>query len=95
MFKKIIIGTHITEKSMSLAPDKRYTFEVAKNANKAEIAKEIEQIYKVKVVNVNSINIKGKKVRYRQKYQGKRNNRKKALVTIEKTQTIKDFVVKE
>ena len=44
---------------------KRYTFEVAKNANKIEIAKAVEEIFGVKVAKVNTLNMQGKEKRMR------------------------------
>ena len=52
----IIIAPVITEKSMSGIADKKYTFKVAKDANKIEIADAVEQLFKVKVAKVNTIN---------------------------------------
>ena len=46
----------ITEKSMKLVEKGQYTFEVAKNANKADVKKAIEEIFKVRVESVNMIN---------------------------------------
>ena len=48
----IIIRPIITEASMQGIADKKYTFEVAKTANKVEIKKAIEEIFKVKVLDV-------------------------------------------
>ena len=59
----------ITEQSMADAEMKRYTFEVAKTANKIEIAKAVEEIFGVKVAKVNTLNMYGKEKRKRQ--QGK------------------------
>ena len=50
----------ITEQSMEQTGMKRYTFEVAKDANKIEIAKAVEEIFGVKVAKVNTINMYGK-----------------------------------
>ena len=50
----------ITEQSMADTEMKRYTFEVAKSANKIEIAKAVEQIFGVKVAKVNTLNMQGK-----------------------------------
>ena len=52
----IIIAPVITEKSMSGIADKKYTFKVAKDANKIEIAAACEELFKVKVAKVNTIN---------------------------------------
>ena len=50
----------ITEQSMEQSEMKRYTFEVAKSANKIEIAKAVEEIFGVKVAKVNTLNMYGK-----------------------------------
>lgn len=72
----------ITEKSMELLEDNKYTFEVDKNANKAEIKEAIESIFDgVKVEKVRTLNFTGKKVRTRYGY-GKKADWKKAYVTL-------------
>ena len=72
----------ITEKSMSLLDENKYTFEVDKNANKPEIKAAIEQIFDgVKVQKVRTMNYEGKKVRTRHGI-GKRADWKKAVVTL-------------
>ena len=53
----------ITEQSMEQTEMKRYTFEVAKTANKIEIAKAVEEIFGVKVAKVNTLNMQGKEKR--------------------------------
>ena len=53
----------ITEQSMESASLKKYTFEVAKDANKIEIAKAVEEIFGVKVAKVNTLNMYGKEKR--------------------------------
>ena len=58
--RDIIIRPLITEKSTTLMAEGKYVFEVAKSANKIEIAKAISQIFKVKVASVNTINVEGK-----------------------------------
>ena len=55
----IIIRPIITEKSMNGNAMKMYTFEVAKNANKIEIKKAVEELFGVKVAKVNTLNVKG------------------------------------
>ena len=67
----------ITEQSMEQTEMKRYTFEVAKSANKIEIAKAVEQIFGVKVAKVNTLNMQGKLKRM-----GARPAWKKAMVTL-------------
>ena len=72
----------ITEKSMELIEENKYTFEVDKNANKAEIKHAIETIFEgVKVKKVRTLNFTGKKVRTRYGY-GKKADWKKAYVTL-------------
>lgn len=71
----------ITEKSMDQTADKKYTFEVAKNANKIEIKKAVEEIFKVEVEKVTTINYKGKPKR-QGVFVGKRADWKKAVVKL-------------
>ena len=72
----------ITEQSMSMTELKRYTFEVARDANKIEIAKAVEEIFGVKVAKVNTINMYGKEKRSGRYPAGRRPARKKAMVTL-------------
>ena len=72
----------ITEQSMEQTEMKRYTFEVAKDANKIEIAKAIEEIFGVKVAKVNTMNMYGKEKRMGRYPAGRRPARKKAMVTL-------------
>ena len=72
----------ITEQSMAQTEMKRYTFEVAKDANKIEIAKAVEEIFGVKVEKVNTLNMKGKAKRLGRYPAGRRPNWKKAMVTL-------------
>lgn len=95
MIKKIILQPHITEKTMNQTSQKKYTFIVDNDANKLEIAKKINKIYKVKVLNVKIINRIGKKINYKRMYKGKRKNFKLAIVNIDKKSSIKDFAIKE
>ena len=60
MIQDIIIAPVITEASMDRIADKTYTFKVAKNATKPEIAKAVEVMFGVKVDKVNTINMKRK-----------------------------------
>lgn len=77
----IIIRPIITEKSMIGATEKKYTFEVAKKANKIEIAKAVEEIFGVKVAKVNTVNVRGK-LRRQGRNQGYTRSWKKAYVTL-------------
>ena len=60
MIQDIIIAPVITEASMDRIANKTYTFKVAKNATKPEIAKAVEVMFGVKVDKVNTINVKRK-----------------------------------
>ena len=77
----IIIRPVITEQSMTQAQDKKYTFIVAKNANKTEIKKAVQEIFKVKVEKVNTMNYAGKTKRMGRN-EGKTSSYKKAVVTL-------------
>ena len=78
----IIIRPVITEDSMArIATEKKYTFEVAKNATKPEIAKAVEEAFKVKVASVNVINMKRKPKRLGMN-EGYTSAWKKAIVTL-------------
>ena len=77
----IIIAPVITEKSMSDIADKKYTFKVAKDANKYEIADAVEKLFKVDVAKVNTINVRGK-ARRMGRYEGYTSSWKKAIVTL-------------
>ena len=72
----------ITEQSMMAAAEKKYTFEVAKDANKIEIAKAVEEIFGVKVAKVNTLNVQGKMKRLGAQPAGRRADWKKAIVTL-------------
>lgn len=79
---EIIKRSIITEKSMEMLDENKYTFEVDKNANKPEIKAAVEAIFDgVKVKNVRTMNFTGKSVRTRYGY-GKRADWKKAIVTL-------------
>ena len=71
----------ITEQSMEYSEMKRYTFEVAKTANKIEIAKAVEEIFGVKVEKVNTIHMKGH-LRRMGRNEGYTSDWKKAVVTL-------------
>ena len=78
----IIIRPIITAKSIIVAGDKKYTFEVAKSANKIEIAKACEELFKVKVAKVNTVSVRGKFRRQGQNNGGYTKSWKKAIVTL-------------
>ena len=82
----------ITEQSMAETEAKKYTFEVAKSANKIEIAKAVEEIFGVKVAKVNTLNVSGKAKRLGAGRLGKTRSWKKAYVQLaEDSKTIELF----
>jgi large subunit ribosomal protein L23 len=88
--QEIIIRPIITEKSMSQFAMKKYTFEVAKSANKIEIAKAIEELFPVKVSKVNTMNVRGH-LRRQGRSQGYTSAWKKAIVTLTEDSKPIDF----
>lgn len=88
----IIIKPVITEKSMDSLQEGKYTFKVAKNANKVEIKRAIETLFDgVKVAKVNTINCRGRQRRVGMNI-GKTPDWKKAIVTLaEGSKTIEFF----
>lgn len=88
--REVIIRPIISEHSYTLMEDNVYTFEVAKDSNKIEIAQAVEAIFNVKVVKVNTLNVKAKPKRVR--YQvGKTRTWKKAMVTVAEGDSIEIF----
>ncbi len=79
----VLIQPRISEKSGHLSALNKYVFKVLKASNKVEVKKAVEAFYKVKVVQVNMINNKGK-VRTFGKTKGKTQAFKKAIVTLRK-----------
>jgi len=77
----IIASPLRTEKGTSQLPLNKYVFLVAKAANKTEIKKAVQEIYKVKVESVNTVTVMGKKKRVRFA-EGKKPDWKKAIVTL-------------
>ncbi len=88
----IIIKPIITEHSMECLAAGKYTFKVAKDANKIEIAKAVEALFKgVKVAKVNTVSVRGRKKRMGRN-EGYTSAWKKAIVTLaEGSKTIEFF----
>ena len=76
-----------TEKGTGMEPQRKYIFHVDKKSNKLEIKKAVEEIYKVKVQDVNTILMHGKRKRVRQEI-GYTVDWKKALVTLKEGEKI-------
>jgi large subunit ribosomal protein L23 len=78
----IVVRPIVTEKSSLLKEEgNQYVFEVARTANKIEIAKAVEQLFKVKVISVRVMNMEGK-TRRLGKHSGKKPDWRKAIVKI-------------
>ena len=88
--REIIIKPVVTEKSVDLMQENKYCFKVAKDANKIEIKNAIEEIFKVTVVNVNTVNVHGKMKRMG-RTQGLTASWKKAVVTLREGDSIEVF----
>ena len=91
--EEIIVRPVITEKSNDEMQSGKYTFEVNKKATKVEIAKAVEKLFEVKVLNVNTMIVKGKtkRVSYQE---GKTSDWKKAIVTIDTDPSDKTYLGK-
>ena len=83
----IILAPVITEKSTLGGEHSQMTFKVAQDATKPEVKQAVEALFDVKVKAVNTLNQKGKVKRFRGRL-GKRNDVKKAIVTLEEGQMI-------
>ena len=87
-YRDIIKAPIITEKSADLAQNHNtYTFSVDVNANKTQIKQAIEKIFNVKVLNVNTVNVKPKTRRVG-RYEGKTNRVNKAIVKLDEGSSI-------
>ena len=84
---KIIRKPIVTEKATKLSEFNKVVFEVASKSNKIEIRGAVEKLFSVKVKSVNIINIKGKSKRFKGVL-GRRNDIKKAVITLEEGNTI-------
>ncbi len=87
---EILVKPLVSEKSMLLMGDNKYSFAVAKDANKLEIKYAVEKLFDVTVESVNTRTIRGK-VKRQGRYEGKRPDVKKAIVTLKAGDQIKVF----
>lgn len=89
--RDIIIRPVLTEKSLRLQKEANaYVFEVSRKANKPQIKKAVEDLFKVKVVKVSTVNLKGKP-RRRYRAVGRTRSYKKAIVFLKEGDTIRLF----
>jgi len=83
----VILSPVITEKAALLSELNKVVFRVAQDASKDEIATAVEELFKVNVTKVNTLVVEGKTKRFRGRL-GKRNDVKKAIVTLAEGQSI-------
>ncbi|MCL2747747.1 MAG: 50S ribosomal protein L23 [Oscillospiraceae bacterium] len=87
----ILLGPVISEQSMEAVNDKKYVFRVARDANKIEIRRAVEEVFGVKVLKVNTVNVMGKEKR-QGVHVGRRAAWKKAIVRLRpESKTIEFF----
>ena len=91
--EEIIIRPIITENSLYAKNEGKYTFEVSKKATKIDIKYAVEKLFDVKVVDVKTMNVKGK-LRRRGVHTGRTSDWKKAIVTIATEEYLKKYPLK-
>ena len=79
--RDILLAPVVSEKAYGLLDENKYTFLVRKDANKTEIKIAVEQVFGVRVLNVNTLNRQGKRLRTRTGF-GKRKDTKRAIVSL-------------
>ena len=79
--RDVLLAPVISEKSYGLLDENKYTFVVAPDANKTQIKIAVEQVFNVRVLNVNTLNRQGKRKRTRFGY-GRRKDTKRAVVSL-------------
>lgn len=88
--RDIIKRPIITEHTADLMADKKYTFEVDSRSNRTEVKQAVEEVFGVKVVKVNTMNVKGK-LKRQGRYSGYRSDWKKAIVQLSEDSKDLDF----
>lgn len=88
--RELIKRPLITEKTTKLMEENKYCFIVDPKANKTQIKQAVEDLFKVKVRSVNTLNVLGK-VKRMGRYEGRRPSWKRAIVTLEKGSRIEFF----
>ena len=89
---RVIVRPVVTEKSTDMGESDKYVFEVASDANKNEVKQAVEKFFGVKVIDVRTMNVKGKPKRLG-RYMGRRKDWKKAIVTVQSGDKIDLFDV--
>ena len=92
--RDVILEPVVSEKAFALLERNVYTFKVHPSSSKPEIAKAVEEIFDVEVLNVNTLRRKGKRIRNRRKLTyGSRPDTKRAMVTLAEGDSIELFEV--
>jgi len=87
---EVIKKPMVSEKTMMLLEENKYTFKVDPNANKIEIKKAVENLFDVKVLAITTMNVKGKAKRVG-RHTGRTSDWKKAIVTLQEGDKIEIF----
>ncbi len=87
---EVLLAPVVSEKSYSLITDRKYTFKVHKNAHKTQVRQAVEELFDVKVENVNILKVQAKPKR-RGLTKGTRPGWKKAIVQLREGETIEIF----
>lgn len=92
--RDVILEPIVSEKSFALLERNVYTFKVHPSSTKPEIAKAVEQVFDVHVLNVNTLRRRGKRIRNRRRLTyGRRPDTKRAMVTLAEGDSIELFEV--
>ena len=84
---EIIKQPVVTEKTTKISENNQFVFKVQNTSSKLDIKKAVEKIFKVKVKSINTIKIKGK-IKVFKGTKGKRNDYKKAIITLKSGETL-------
>ena len=87
---EVLLAPVVSEKSYSLIEDRKYSFRVHADAHKTQVRQAVEQLFDVKVTNVNIVHVKAKPKR-RNFIKGSRPGWKKAIVQLREGDTIDIF----
>ena len=87
---QVLLAPHVSEKSYSLIPDRKYTFKVHPDAHKTQVRQAVEELFDVRVVRVNIVKVQAKPKR-RGTFRGTRPGWKKAIVQLRPGESIEIF----
>lgn len=88
--REVLVRPVVSEKSVGMIEENRYSFWVNPAANKVEVKAAVEKMFKVHVVGVRTISVHGK-IKRVGRYSGKTSDRKKAIVTLKAGERIEGF----